>query len=91
MRRPNIAKYVYHFVKGQDLANMNVGSAVPSMTTEVLNNIPVDIPPQEVFDRFENAVASLYNKKEQNNKQIQSLIQTSDGLLPRLMGGEIKI
>ena len=91
MRRPNIAKFVYHFMKGQDLANMNVGSAVPSMTTEVLNNIPVDIPPQEVFDRFENAVASLYNKKEQNNKQIQTLIQTRDGLLPKLMSNEINI
>jgi type I restriction enzyme S subunit len=91
MQRSNITKYVYHFMKGQDLANMNVGSAVPSMTTEVLNNIPVDIPPQEVFDRFENAVASLYNKKKQNNKQIQTLIQTRDGLLPRLMSGEIKI
>lgn len=88
MRRHNIAKYVFHFMKSQDLANMNVGSAVPSMTTEVLNNIPIDIPPQEVFDRFENAVASLYNKKEQNNKQIRTLIQTRDGLLPRLMDGE---
>ena len=91
MRRHNIAKFVFHFMKSQDLANMNVGSAVPSMTTEVLNNIPIDIPPQEVFDRFENAVASLYNKKEQNNKQIQTLIQMRDGLLPKLMGGEIKI
>lgn len=91
MSRSNIAKYVYHFMKGQDLANMNVGSAVPSMTTEVLNNIPVDIPPQGVFDRFENAVAPLYNKKEQNNKQIQTLIQTRDGLLPRLMSNEIKV
>ncbi|MBE6322918.1 MAG: hypothetical protein E7073_07880 [Bacteroidales bacterium] len=91
MRRPNIAKYVFHFMKCQDLANMNVGSAVPSMTTEVLNNIPIDIPPQEVFDRFENAVASLYNKKEQNNNQIQTLIQTRDGLLPKLMSGEIEL
>ena len=91
MRRHNIAKYVFHFMKSQDLANMNVGSAVPSMTTEVLNNIPIDIPPQEVFDRFENAVASLYNKKEQNNKQIQTLIQTRDGLLPKLMSNEVKI
>ena len=88
MRRHNIAKFVFHFMKGQDLANMNVGSAVPSMTTEVLNNVPIDIPPQEVFDKFENAVASLYNKKEQNNKQIQTLIQIRDGLLPRLMSGK---
>ncbi len=91
MRRPNIAKFVFHFMKGQDLANMNVGSAVPSMTTEVLNNMPIDIPPQVVFDKFENAVASLYNKKKQNYKQIQTLIQTRDGLLPRLMSGEVKI
>ena len=90
MHRPNIAKFVYHFMKGLDLANMNVGSAVPSMTTEVLNNIPVDIPPQEVFERFENSVASLYNKKEKNSKQIQTLIQTRDGLLPRLMGGGMR-
>lgn len=90
MRRPNIAKFVFHFMKGQDLANMNVGSAVPSMTTEVLNNMPIDIPPQVVFDKFENAVASLYNKEEQNYKQIQTLIQTRDGLLPRLMSGEVK-
>ncbi|MBO4873695.1 MAG: restriction endonuclease subunit S [Bacteroidales bacterium] len=91
MRRPNIAKFVYHLMKGQDLANMNVGSAVPSMTTEVLNNIPIDIPPQEVFDKFENAVVSLYNKKEQNNKQIITLTETRDGLLPRLMSGEVKL
>ncbi len=91
MRRPNIAKFVYHLMKGQDLANMNVGSAVPSMTTEVLNNIPIDIPPQEVFDKFENAVVSLYNKKEQNNKQVITLTETRDGLLGRLMSGEIKI
>lgn len=91
MRRSNIAKYVYHFMKGHDLANMNVGSAVPSMTTEVLNNIPVDIPPQEVFDRFENAVAPLYNKKKQNNKQIQTLIKTHNVLLPKLMSNKVII
>ena len=91
MRRPNIAKFIYHFMKGQDLANMNVGSAVPSMTTEVLNNIPIDIPPQNVFDKYENSVGVLYYKKEYNNKQIQTLIHTRDGLLPKLMSNEISI
>ena len=31
----NIAKFVYHFVKGKDLASLNAGSAVPSMTTNI--------------------------------------------------------
>ena len=91
MRRQNIAKFIYHFMKGQNLANMNVGSAVPSMTTEVLNNILIDIPSQDVFDNFEDSVVPLYNKKEQNNKQIQTLIHTRDGLLPKLMSDEMKI
>ena len=91
MLKPNTAKFVYHFMKGLDLANMNVGSAVPSMTTEVLNNIPIDIPPQDVFDKFENHVGNLYRKMEDNNKQIQTLIQQRDALLPKLMSGEVKI
>jgi type I restriction enzyme S subunit len=91
MRQLNVAKFVYHFMKNQDLANMNVGSAVPSMTVEVLNNIPIDIPPQNIFDKFEGAVSLLYSKKEHNNKQIQTLIQQRDSLLPKLMSGEIKV
>lgn len=91
MRQLNVAKFVYHFMKNQDLANMNVGSAVPSMTVEVLNNIPIDIPPQNIFDKFEGAVSLLYSKKEHNNKQIQTLIQQRDSLLPKLMSGEVKI
>ena len=37
MKRPNVAKFVYFSVSDLDLAGMNVGSAVPSMTTAVLN------------------------------------------------------
>jgi type I restriction enzyme S subunit len=91
MRRPNIAKFIYHFMKGQDLANMNVGSAVPSMTTEVLNNIPLDIPPQELFDKFEETVSVLYLKQKQNCFQIYNLSKQQDVLLPKLMSNEINI
>lgn len=91
MRRPNIAKYIYHVIKGLDLANMNVGSAVPSMTTEVLNNIPINIPPQIVFDKFEDSVLPLYTKIRENKKQISTLIRTRDELLPRLINKEIRI
>lgn len=37
MKFPNIAKFVYHFLKSKDLASMNAGSAVPSMTTDILS------------------------------------------------------
>ena len=91
MKRPNVAKFIYHFLNMQDLAAMNVGSAVPSMTTEILNNMPVSIPPQKIFDRFENAVKPLYQKTESNQTQIRTLTALRDTLLPKLMSGEVRV
>ena len=36
-RIPGAAKFLYQYVKRLDLASMNSGSAVPSMTTSILN------------------------------------------------------
>lgn len=91
MKRPNLAKFIYHFVKSHDLASMNVGSAVPSMTTAVLNNMPLEIPPPQVFERYETAVRPLYVKHAFNTKQIQKLTSLRDTLLPKLMSGEVRV
>ncbi|NCC74712.1 MAG: restriction endonuclease subunit S, partial [Sphingobacteriia bacterium] len=91
MKIPNVAKFIYHFLKEQDLASMNVGSAVPSMTTEILNNMPLDIPPKEVFEKFEGAVAPLYEKTKSNHTQIRTLTALRDTLLPKLMSGEVRV
>ena len=40
---------------------------------------------------FNDNVSVYFKKINRNKQQIQTLIQTRDGLLPRLMGGEIKI
>jgi len=91
MKVPNIAKFVYHFLKEQDLVSMNVGSAVPSMTTEILNNMTLDIPPKKVFEKFEGAVAPLYSKMKSNQTQIRTLTALRDTLLPKLMSGDVTI
>lgn len=91
MKNPNIAKFVYHFLKEQDLASMNVGSAVPSMTTEIINNMPLQIPPKEFFEKFEGIVAPLYAKIKSNKFQISTLTALRDTFLPKLMSGEIRI
>ena len=52
MKRQNVAKFVFHFLKGKDLASMNAGSAVPSMTTKILNAIPLQIPDDQMTFNF---------------------------------------
>ncbi|TGK52765.1 restriction endonuclease subunit S [Leptospira bouyouniensis] len=91
MRKPNIAKFIYQFVKNLNLSSMNVGSAVPSMTTEILNNVPIQIPSDQLFEIFEERCSQLYLKIQSNAVQIRSLEKLRDTLLPKLMIGEVRV
>ena len=91
MKMLNIAKFVYHFIKSKDLASMNAGSAVPSMTTDILNAIEVAIPSAQTLEAFENIVAPMYKAIQENNEQSKRLAVLRDTLLPKLMSGKIKI
>lgn len=84
-------KYLYYVLKSLDLSSMNVGSAVPSLTTEVLNKIEIIIPSNEVLMRFDDVISSLYKKKNSNIAENQALTQLRDSLLPKLMSGKINI
>lgn len=90
MKKENIAKYVYFFVKGKDLNAMNAGSAVPSMTTEILNAIEVVIPSDEYLEKFENIVSPMFKQIKQCIIENENLASIRDTLLPKLMNGEIK-
>ena len=91
MLRPNIAKFVYHFVKAKDLASLNAGSAVPSMTTNILNAMQVHLPDDETLLQFETSVAPMYEMMKENNQQSATLASLRDTLLPQLMSGELDI
>lgn len=91
MKKENIAKYVYFFVKGKDLNAMNAGSAVPSMTTEILNAIEVVIPSDEYLEKFENIVSPMFKQIKQCIIENENLASIRDTLLPKLMNGEINI
>lgn len=91
MRLPNVAKFVYHFVKAKDLASMNAGSAVPSMTTDILNAMEVAISPAPVLEEFESLVSPMYRAMQENDTQSKKLADLRDTLLPKLMSGEIDV
>lgn len=42
-----VPKYLFYQLKTKDLASLNVGTAVPSLTTEVLNEVQIDLPSLE--------------------------------------------
>jgi len=73
------------------LASLNAGSAVPSMTTDILNAMEVTIPSDKQLECFENIVSPMYLTIHENQKQNEQLACLRDALLPKLMSGELDV
>lgn len=91
MKQDNVAKFVYHYVKSKDLASMNAGSAVPSMTTAILNALELPLPSIEALKHFEISVAPMYEMMQKNEEESHKLAKLRDALLPKLMSGELDV
>ena len=91
MKLPNVAKFVFHFVKSKDLDSLNAGSAVPSMTTDILNAMELPIPDADTLGKFETIVAPMYLTVQQNTQESSKLAELRVSLLPQLMFGELDV
>ncbi len=91
MKQDSIAKFVFHFMKSKDLASLNAGSAVPSMTTDILNSMELYIPDTDTLQKFESIVAPMYLLMQHHIKENAELALLRDTLLPRLMSGKLDI
>lgn len=62
-------KFLYYSICKRDFASMNVGSAVPSMTVNILNDIQIYYPKKlDDQHRIASILSSLDRKIELNNK-----------------------
>ena len=91
MKIEGIAKFIYLLISPKDLLSMNSGSAVPSMTVDILNKIAVIIPPTTILQQFESIVKPLFIMAESLQKENYRLAHLRDSLLPKLLSGELKI
>lgn len=73
IKEGNNGKYLYYLLKSMDLASMNVGSAVPSLTTEVLNKIEINLPDEDTQVEIASILSSLDDKIELNLQMNQTL------------------
>ena len=79
----------YHI---DELQSAAYGSVFDTITTKTFEGVSVLLPKETGYIvEFEKMIEPYFSKMKYNNKQIQTLIQTRDGLLPRLMSGEIKL
>ena len=67
------------------------GSVFDTITTNTFKEQMMALPPSDYIEKFESIVKPFFQKMFINTKQIQTLTQLRDNLLPKLMSGEIKI
>lgn len=91
---PSYYSYTYYKLKSllEEIRQFNDnGTVFGSISKSDFENLDIMIPDDETIEMFQKQVKVIDDKIINDNNEIQTLIQTRDGLLPRLMGGEVKI
>lgn len=57
----------------------------------LLNGFELSLPPSILVKKFHISVNGVFKKIQDNNKEIQTLTQLRDTLLPKLMSGELRV
>ncbi len=74
-----------------NLVQQGSGSVFINLKTDILREYGIVIPPENVFVSFDKLIKPLFDKILVNASQVQTLTQTRDELLPKLMSGEIRV
>jgi len=83
-KKNDVLNYVFYILSKLDFNLLNVGSAVPSMTTEYLNGIEIVIPSSKLLEQFEGVLNEVEDYKIILNQQNQKLRQLQNCLLSML-------
>ena len=83
-------EYLFYMLKNVDFASFNRGSTQPLITQGDIKNISL-VYSAEIIKEFHNIVVKYEKKILLNNKQIQTLTELRDTLLPPLISGKIRV
>lgn len=83
--------FVYSLLQTVDFASLNNGGAIPTLNRNVLSNIEVIEPTDELQEMFAKIAEPQYQKIKNLEKQNDRLKTARDLLLPKLMSGEAEV
>jgi type I restriction enzyme S subunit len=83
--------YEYFLLKTFALEDLNSDSAVPGLNRENAHAMEVIVPTLYAVIKYNTISEPLFSKQLHNSLQIHSLSTLRDGLLPKLMSGDVKV
>lgn len=86
-------QYMYLWLKTfiKVVENAGNGSTFLEISKTAFRSIECIIPEKNILRDFDNLINPLFDKILSNIKQIQTLSQTRDTLLPKLMSGQLRV
>ena len=87
----HLLKYVFLKLSRIDFTKLNVGTSIPSNSTDQLNKMAIVIPPNNVLKTFDKLLNDIFVIKRHKIEESARLVSLRDTLLPKLMSGEIKV
>lgn len=83
--------YILRTVAKQIATRGSGGSVFGNLNKTAFSRISILWAPEKLQIFFTNKIEFLFNKIQINNKQIQTLTEMRDALLPRLISGKIRV
>jgi type I restriction enzyme S subunit len=75
----------------QSLLSLDISSVQPSIKVPHLIKSEILIPNEGTIKAYEESIFPIIEKVNENSIQIQTLTQTRDTLLPKLMSGKLEL
>ena len=79
-----LPKYLYYQLKTKELSSLNVGTAVPSLTANVLNEIEINLPPLKEQKQVVEVLGTLDDKIAADTKLNGYLLELAKARLSNL-------
>ena len=74
-----------------DFDALNRGSTQPLLTQADLKSQPVFLPPVSILEYFNGCMSSIFDKIDGGEQESRTLAALRDGLLPKLILGELRV
>ncbi|MGY3895379.1 restriction endonuclease subunit S [Aeromonas enterica] len=83
--------YCFYLLQTLGLADMNTDAAVPGLNRNNAYRLQVTTPDEDLLDAFDTLTTTLRKRIFANAEQSTTLINLRDGLLPKLISGELSL
>ena len=90
-KSPFSTEYLYLLLSKTNITHLITGAVQPKINQGNMNKIECILPTQQILNEFQKVINPVFEKIKSNSLQIQTLTQTRDTLLPKLMSGKITV